>query len=260
MKGRGRALAAGLALGGLTGLLADQLDLPSLVSYWGDRVPLLVGAALAGAALGATPLRRVLAAVAGTLGALWLAVAFTPLAAALANGLVRREEPRRAEAVFVFSSRILPDGDPTSEALSRLLRGLELLGEGWTSRLVLSEQAPPERAYAAVARPLLKHLRLEAELATVGPVWNTRDEALALAALFRERGWRRVLAVTSPPHSRRACATLENEGLEVVCVPAVETRFAMQKLDRPRDRLAAFGTIVHERLGLWLYTRRGWIR
>jgi uncharacterized SAM-binding protein YcdF (DUF218 family) len=66
--------------------------------------------------------------------------------------------------------------------------------------------------------------------------------------------------VTSPTHSRRACAALEREDLEVVCVPAVETRFDMPALDHPGDRLTAFDKIMHERAGLWLYARRGWIR
>jgi uncharacterized SAM-binding protein YcdF (DUF218 family) len=66
--------------------------------------------------------------------------------------------------------------------------------------------------------------------------------------------------VTSPTHSRRACAAFEREGLAVVCVPAVETQFDVESLEKPNDRVRAFGPVIHERLGLLVYRRRGWIR
>jgi uncharacterized SAM-binding protein YcdF (DUF218 family) len=68
-----------------------------------------------------------------------------------------------------------------------------------------------------------------------------------------------VLAVTSPSHTRRAAATLEKQGLVAVSVPAVETSFDLETLDRPGDRRRAFAPLAHERIGLVVYRRRGWI-
>jgi uncharacterized SAM-binding protein YcdF (DUF218 family) len=65
--------------------------------------------------------------------------------------------------------------------------------------------------------------------------------------------------VTSPTHTRRAAAALEKQGLEVVAVPAVETRFDLEQLDWPGDRRQAFAGIAHERIGIVVYRRRGWI-
>ena len=45
-------------------------------------------------------------------------------------------------------------------------------------------------------------LGLKQELLTVGPVRSTHDEAVLAARLFQERGWRSVLLVTSPTHTR----------------------------------------------------------
>jgi hypothetical protein len=39
----------------------------------------------------------------------------------------------------------------------------------------------------------------------------------------------------------------------------METRFDLETLDRADDRLIAFGSLIHERVGLWVYRRRGWI-
>jgi uncharacterized SAM-binding protein YcdF (DUF218 family) len=244
----------------LIGLLSWELDLPTLVSFWGDRQYLVLSAALLGPAIALTRLRPLLAVGAAGLGLLWLVVCFTPLTAWLANGLVRRDPLQPADAVYVLSSYVQRDDEPGAGAASRLWRGLELLAEDRTKRLVLSEIPPPAGRYELVARAWLTAFQLDRELIVLGRLGSTRQEALGVAALCRARGFERLLVVTSPTHSRRACAAFEREGLAVVCVPAVETQFDVETLPKPTDRIRAFGPIMHERLGLFVYRRRGWIR
>jgi uncharacterized SAM-binding protein YcdF (DUF218 family) len=105
----------------------------------------------------------------------------------------------------------------------------------------------------------MARLHVEGEVATAGPVRRTRDEAVVVAAFCRAHRWRRVILVTSPLHSRRGAASLEREGMQVFSSPAIETRFDLERLDRPSERLFAFAAALHERLGLWYYERRGWI-
>jgi uncharacterized SAM-binding protein YcdF (DUF218 family) len=249
----------GLVVGALAGSLARDLDLLGALSVWSDIAMTIVLAALVGAILWPTPLRSIVAAVTVGLGLLWLAVAFTPLSGRIAVGLVRADPIAPADAVFVLSSRLQKDADLTPQAESRLLRGLELLAQGHAGRLILTEQPPPSARYEPSARRLMKSLRLDMELVTVGPTRNTHDEALLVAQLCRSRGWTRLLVVSSPTHTVRACATVERQGIAVVCVPAVETRFDLETLDRPLERLALFSQVLHERLGTWIYRRRGWI-
>lgn len=255
----GGAVGTGLATGALLGMLATDLDLPSFVSWPYDRTWLVLGAAALGAVLWPTRMRRLLALGVAAAGVLWLAVAFTPLVAHLAEGLVRKDAVRDADAVFVFASRIQNDGEPSNDAMSRLLKGVELVAEGRAPRLVVSEMRPPSREYAPTAREWARLYAPRAEVLVVGPIGNTREEAVAVAALLRERGLRRVLAVTSPVHTRRAAATLEKEGLEVVAVPSIETRYDLEGLEYPGDRRRAFGSVAHERIGLVVYARRGWL-
>lgn len=246
-------------MGALAGSLVRDLDLAGALSFWGDTTISIVLGALAGALLWRTPLRPIVAAGAVGLGLLWSAVAFTPLSGRLAVGLVRADPIAPADAVFVLASRLQRDSDLTPQAESRLLRGLELLAEGHAPRLILTEQPPPSALYEPSARRLMKSFRLDMELVTVGPTKNTHDEALAVAQLCRSRGWTRLLVVTSPTHTGRACPTVERQGIAVVCVPAVETRFDLESLDRPLERLMLFSQVLHERLGAWIYRRRGWI-
>jgi uncharacterized SAM-binding protein YcdF (DUF218 family) len=256
---RAGRLSVGLCAGALAGLVALDLSLPSLVSWNGDRTYLVPAAAVAFAVAWLTPLRKAAALAVALLALLWLAVSFTPLTPWLAEGLVRRDPVQAADAVFVFASRVQEDGDPTTDAMSRLLRGVELVAGGRAPRLLVSEIPPPAGPYAPLARAWLDAFAREGEMVVVGRIRNTHDEAVAVARVCRERGWTRVLAVTSPTHTRRAAAALEKEGLVVVSVPSVETRFDLERLRWPGDRREAFGAVAHERLGLVVYRRRGWI-
>jgi len=249
----------GCVLGGLGGFLTRDLDLPTIVSFWGDRTPLVLVAALLGGLLWLTRLRRVVAAAVACIGLFWSIVAFTPLTRHLVDGLVRRDPVEAADAIFVLSSDLQPDGDLNPTSMSRLVHGLELIGQAKASRLVLSELHPPKRSYAKAARQLMDNLGLDPELLVVQPVSNTRDEAVAVGRLYRERGWSRLLVVTSPLHSRRACAALEREGVKVISSPCPESRYDLEYLARAESRLQAFGGVLHERVGLWVYARRGWV-
>jgi hypothetical protein len=42
-------------------------------------------------------------------------------------------------------------------------------------------------------------------------------------------------------------------------VPSAETNFDLERLRFPADRRRAFSAIAHERIGLIVYRRRGWI-
>jgi uncharacterized SAM-binding protein YcdF (DUF218 family) len=256
---RRRRAWTGLVSGALAGFVIIDLDLPSLFSYWGDGSALIPGAALVAAVLWLTPLRRLAAVAVALLAGLWVVVAFTPITTRMADGLVRRDHLEAADAVFVFGSRIQTDGDPTTNAMSRLLKGVELVADGRARHLVVPEiQGMPGR-YTPIARDWVARFAPQAEVLTVGPITNTHGEAVALEALFRERGWRRVLAVTSPIHTRRAAATLETRGLVAIAVPAVETEYDLETFDFPADRRRAFGGLAHEWIGLFVYAQRGWI-
>jgi uncharacterized SAM-binding protein YcdF (DUF218 family) len=255
-----RPSGVGLGLGLLFGLLARDLELRSFISYWQDVHAFVLIAAIGGALLWNTRARLALQAGLCVFGLAWLLVAFTPLAARLAEGLVRRDALQPADAVFVLASKIQRDGELTGTAMTRLLHGLELVGEGRAPRLILSELWPPSRSYSASARAILEHMQLKREVLTVGPpIEGTRDEARLVAQLCREHGWTRLIVVTSPVHSRRAAAAFEREGLVVLSSPCVETRYDLENLPDAGDRLMAFGSIMHERIGLWVYRRRGWI-
>jgi uncharacterized SAM-binding protein YcdF (DUF218 family) len=261
-RSRFEELISGAALGCLVGLVAIDLDLTMLVSFWGDQALLVVASTLLGAVMGLASLRRLLLAAAAASALLWLAVGYSPLTRWMAARLDHREEPVPADAVFVLASGLQRDGELSNAAMSRLLKGLQLLGDGFAPRLVLSELPAPYPQYRDAACALMESFGLPNEIAVVGPVRNTHDEAVAVAALARDFDFRKVLVVTSPSHSRRAAAALEAENVDVVAVPSIETSFDFENLGRGAegtDRIRAFGVLLHEYVGLLYYRMRGWI-
>ncbi len=249
----------GWLVGAMVGLIAVELNLFSLVSYWGDRALWVPIIAVSGSLLWLTRLRPALIAGAVLFAALWLTVVFTPLTKWLARDLVRRDALVDADAIYVLASSIQRDGDLTSSAMSRLLHGFELLASEKAPRLILADLAEPSPSYEPTARRMMASLRIDGELIVLGPVRRTRDEAVAVAALFRERSFERLILVTSPTHSRRASASFEREGLTVLSSPSRETKWDLETLRKHDDRVAGFGSVVHERVGLLFYRMRGWI-
>lgn len=252
--------AFGASLGLVAGLLARDLDLTTLVSFWGDRLILVPVGALIGALCVATRLRKPFYAVTAGLVLLWIAVSYGPVSRMLLTGLVRSDTLGPADAVLVLSSRMQADGDPTAAQLSRLFRGLELVKDGLAPRLIISDLPPPFAAQKPFVQAMLSRFDPEVELVVLQPVLNTHDEAVMAARYLTSLGLRRIIVTTSPTHTFRGAALLEALGLEVMATPARETRFDLETLDRPEERLMSFGSIIHERLGILVYRWRGWIR
>lgn len=262
-RSKSKDFLTGAAFGALAGLIIKDLDLTTVVSYWGQRSPLVGVAALLGSVIWLTSLRRLFAPLLALLALLWLVVAFTPLTHWMAKDLPRRDPLDKADAVFVLASGLQSDGEFSSSSMPRLLRGLELIGEGWAPRLILSELSLPKPRYRDAASKLIDSLGMNVEVLVVGPVRNTHDEAVAVAELARKHDFERILVVTSPAHTRRAAAALEAEGVRVTSVPAQQIDFDLEDLDDPLEadnHLRAFNRLLHEHVGLIYYRARGWIQ
>jgi len=234
-------------------------------------VPWLWFAAAVGFALGAFGRagRRVMWGAAAVTTALVLVVSSTPLVRPLALSLVRRDLPAGAplpddvDAVAVLSGGQLQNGLLSDESVERLLDALALAKASRRPLLhsVIRPDAHPVRASLPDQRALAALAGVTRVLA-VDSVHATHDEAVKMAAVARRERWRRVALVTSPLHSRRACATFERAGVRVLCAPA---RSRFYEIDGPDafppgpERLRAFGSWLYEVVGMATYRARGWI-
>jgi uncharacterized SAM-binding protein YcdF (DUF218 family) len=103
------------------------------------------------------------------------------------------------------------------------------------------------------------------EFLGVGLCRDTRDEAVKSAALAGERGWRRVVLVTSAWHMKRAEAAYRSAGLEVVPVACDFAGMAAVAADGPVQVLPSSGSMravyfwLTELVGRVYYRWRGWL-
>jgi len=203
--------------------------------------------------------------VAGVLTTLSLLVLYTPLVVPLAPPFVRRDLPGPPpDAVLVFSGGVTSSGRVTGAALERLLDAMQLARSRRIPSMGLSvvadERDPRIPTSERDQRALLELGAPGLDARFVYHVHSTRDEALAFAALARTHGWRRVVAVTSPSHTRRACGALEAVGLTVECRPAAARVYDLTRLDRPSNRRLAFADVLYEAAATLFYRSRQWTR
>ncbi|MFC4426296.1 YdcF family protein [Deinococcus navajonensis] len=238
--------ALGLVLATLAAFLGELRAPVSLL------VALVLGSALAGAWRAS---RRVLWGGGGLLAAALGLCLLTPVLRAPLAALSLAQPPAPADAIVVLGGGVqCGTAAQTPASAARLIKGLTLWRAGFAPVLIVSE---PSGLLGPADCPNLSALQ-RAQITALYPhdgpqvlnlhrVTTTRDEAARVKALVRSRGWRRVLLVTSPSHSRRAATLFEASGVPVLSVPAEETLYDTT-LPLPSDRLYALRTLLYEGL------------
>jgi uncharacterized SAM-binding protein YcdF (DUF218 family) len=251
----------GAIVGTLCAVVAHVLGVQQLLRR--PELVLYIPSALAGAVLGSTRLRPLLLIVGGILALICIAVAYTPLVSAVGRPLIRRDSiPARVDAIAVLSAGFTPDGMMRRETLERLLSGLTLARRGLAAVLLVSMERSTNRSPVSDSADIQSVISLTgggARTILVDSVTTTRTEALRMRAIARANGWQTLAVVTSPLHTRRACATFEAVGFRVVCVPATVRESGMTSGSIAEDRLRDFRSWLYETFATDSYRRRGWI-
>jgi uncharacterized SAM-binding protein YcdF (DUF218 family) len=262
--GRVAAAVAGGLGGGTLWLAAAALGAPEILGA--PTVPWLTVAVAAGAVLGMVGLARWISAAAGLTIAALLVVGWVPGIDGLARGYIRSDsvtagDPPR-DAVIVLAAAVSSDGRMSPAGVDRLLEGLRLIRAGAAPRLVVSRVRAPGGTVTSDRdqRELAALLGSPVELHVLDSVGSTRIEAERARDLFAKHGWRTAIVVTSPVHTRRACATFEAVGIAVTCRASPDRTAAVHTQIHAGDRVAAFGQWLYETLGWWEYRARGWAR
>jgi uncharacterized SAM-binding protein YcdF (DUF218 family) len=249
--------AGGFILGTLGWIAARELRLNGGIPYLSDTQYDILIMGVLGAVIGLTRLRGALWVGNGILCAAYFVIGYTPLIDAPVRALVERDPPHPCPAVVVLSADLFADGGLDRHAYDRVMRGIQLVRQGYAERLVLTRLPLRRKSSVPAVKRELAALGFAIPIDEVGPVQNTYDEAVAVRALARSRGWKELLLVTSPTHTKRARATFLKAGLSVLVQPCEEHMFDLNDLHGPGDRLAAFREWLYETAGWQMYRLRG---
>ena len=179
------------------------------------------------------------------------------------------------DAVVMLGGSLDPSPDEVAglhltKAADRIITALEVIRLGKAPVLVCGGSGIAVEGVMRIEADLFKQALTERrvpvpEIVSLGLCFDTHDEAVRTRTLAQQRGWRRMLLVTSASHLPRATATFRGAGLEVVPVPC---NFMTRKtpgfspLHTAIPGYVGFEKIavwLHEKIGWWEYRRRGWI-
>jgi hypothetical protein len=188
---------------------------------------------------------------------------WSPVVPRMARPFVRNEvvNLETIDAVFVFSNAVNSHGLVKGEGVDRLLAGIALRARRPGLPLIVSVVRSTDRpngvSSIADQRALIAMVPASGPVEWIDSVYSTRDEAVRLTRKAFLQRWKRVAVVTSPMHTRRACATVEALGLAVTCV-AAPWRPAGWPARTASDRLVLMQRLVYESLAWAQYRVSGW--
>jgi len=223
-----------------------------------------------------------LAAGAGVLALFIWVIGATPLPGSLLASLerpwvgVKREALPEADVIVLLGGFSAPSREEVgrlhfNQSADRAVTALELLRLGKAKTLVVGGSALMAGGEPFAEADLFKGILATwqsggPEVVSLGGCKHTRHEAEKVARLAGERGWKRVLLVTSASHLRRATGVFRTTtGLEIVPVPsAFLTSASIITVDSTDliPRSAGFVKVeawLHEVIGWRVYRWRGWI-
>ena len=186
-----------------------------------------------------------------------------------------RSQIARADAVIVLGgfggpSKFSYLGVEFSNPVNRLLTAVALIRDGKAPVLVIGgagEGTPPLPVEAQAAKRLIQQWNLvTAPVECLEASRNTHDEAVHTVHLASQKGWKKLILVSSGLHLKRALATFRKTGLDVEPVGCDFQALASLQ-DRPEHRLhfipsvqclSGVRTWLEEILGYAYYCLRGW--
>jgi uncharacterized SAM-binding protein YcdF (DUF218 family) len=260
---RRRRVVVGASIGLLAAIALLLLDLPGTTTS--HPVVYIVVGVIVGVLIGQLDLSRFVA-IATVVGAATIAVlALTPLVDGLAKSWIRHDSLPNTplDAVVVLSSSVNRDGVLDPSGVERLLSGLTVWRRNHARFLITTrvEDRGSDHVITSDAdqRALIQLGGDTAVWRIAAPAHTTHDEAMRTSEMLAPATARTIAVVTSPLHTRRACATFEALGFRVVCVPSDERTYAVNTLPGPADRVRAFFDWLYEQLAVIKYKSHGWI-
>jgi uncharacterized SAM-binding protein YcdF (DUF218 family) len=207
--------------------------------------------------------RRILSSLTLFVGFLLALCVFTPILQPVQRFLDVTQLPSRADVIVILGGGLhCGSTDLEASSLARTVKGLALWKAGYAPTITISDTAGLWDNCVSLEQPIRQEIfslepKNAPDIFVLPGVKNTRMEAEAVTKEAKKRGWKNILIVTAPAHSRRARATFTQLKLQAFVVSSGEPRYDTD-LHLPHDRLIALPTLAREIAGFVKYTLLGW--
>ena len=189
----------------------------------------------------------------------YVAVFQSPLVWTLAEPLRIVEQPRAADAIVVFAGGVGESGRAGGGYQERVALAADLFQAGHASNLVFSSGFAFFLKEADLMKTLAVSLGVPPGVIVLEQQAASTNENVAFVReILDQRGWRRILLVSSPYHMRRAMMTWRKLApeVEVTSVPVPQSRFYRHAGGASLEQI---GGILHEYAAIVFYWWKGWI-
>jgi uncharacterized SAM-binding protein YcdF (DUF218 family)/glycosyltransferase involved in cell wall biosynthesis len=205
-----------------------------------------------------TARRRALQAIVG-LVAVYGLMFYTPALWVVAQPLRLTAPPQRADAIVVFAGGVGESGQAGGGAQERVKQAIDLYHAGWAPHVIISSGY----VYSFRESEVLRTVAVANDVPPAAIVLeeaaiNTYENVERTRRILDDRGWRRILLVSSPYHMRRALLTWQKVAphVDVIPAPPAESQFYAHATGASLEQIRA---ILHEYAAIVAYWRRGWI-
>jgi len=189
----------------------------------------------------------------------WILLFESPLIWWLAKPLKVDAPPQHADAIVVFAGGVGESGQAGGGYQERVRAAVDLYRQGYAPVVVFSSGFRFAFREAEVMKGLAVDNGVPADailLETAAA--NTRENVSFTRDILRQRGWRRILLVSSPYHMRRALLTWRRAAPDVVVIPT-PVRQSMFYLHGRGASLEQVRGLLQEYVAIAAYWWKGWI-
>jgi uncharacterized SAM-binding protein YcdF (DUF218 family)/glycosyltransferase involved in cell wall biosynthesis len=190
---------------------------------------------------------------------LYLLLFQTPLLWWLAQPLRVSAPPQPADAIVVFAAGVGESGQARGGFQERVTQAIDLYRGGYARRLVFSSGYVFTLREAELMKTVAVDNGVPADAILLEEkAKNTYDMVMLSGQILRDRGWRRILLVSSPYHMRRAELTWRKlmPDVSVIPTPVPQSQFYVHGRGASLEQIRG---ILWEYVALADYWRRGWI-
>ena len=183
---------------------------------------------------------------------------YTPFVWWLAEPLRITETPQKADAIVVFAGGVGESGTAGVGVQERVAKAVELYRDGYAPSIVFSSGYVFTLREAEVMKAIAVGYGVPADAIVLEErAANTYENVRNSSQIARDRGWSRVLLVSSPYHMLRATRTWHKvaPAVAVTPTPPAESQFYLHERGASYEQIRG---IVHEYVALVVYWMRGW--